>query len=347
MRCLAVLSRTLSWPRPLVLPRPSPLRLVIGRHRADLPPPGPRAAAAGAIDAILDHQRGEDALAQAPVGNAQPLAGPHLQHGLEDGAAGEHQVGALPADAGLAPRAPRSSRPSSSAVTARTSASSPASSRRRGCARTRQARCTPATVVTVPEVPSMCVEPPARRSFNLCSASKGVSMLRDVGRPWRRTCRASTKRPPKRSASVTTPTGSDVQAPMQFCTSMRSESERRHVVLAPRQIEEDELGGAAADVEHQRIVAAEIDERGAARDGELGLRLPADDLDVEPGLVARPLQELAAVGGEPAGLGGDQPRALDLVRARSCRHTPSAPRSCARWRPPTGGRSWIRPRPAG
>ena len=39
---------------------------------------------------------------------------------------------------------------------------------------------------------------------------------------------------------------------------------------------------------------AEIDQRGAAGDGQLGLRLAADDLDVEPGLRARALQELAA-----------------------------------------------------
>ena len=52
------------------------------------------------------------------------------------------------------------------------------------------------------------------------------------------------------------------------------------------QVEPDQLGGAAADVEHQREVAAEIDQRGAAGDRQLGLRLAAHDLDVEPGLAA-------------------------------------------------------------
>ena len=95
--------------------------------------------------------------------------------------------------------------------------------------------------------------------------------------------------------------------------SRRSDSEWRQGVLAAAEVEPDQLGRAAADVEHQREIAAEIDQRGTAGDCQLGLRLAADDGDVEPGLGARPLQELVRVGGEPAGLGGDQTGADHLV----------------------------------
>ena len=85
----------------------------------------------------------------------------------------------------------------------------------------------------------------------------------------------STNLPPNRSASVTTPTGSDVQAAMQLCTSSRSDSERRHGRASRVEVEPDQLGAAAADIEHQRAVAIAVDQRGAARDSELGLGLAA------------------------------------------------------------------------
>ena len=53
-------------------------------------------------------------------------------------------------------------------------------------------------------------------------------------------------------------------------------------------------------------IAGEIDQRGAAGDRQLGLRLAVDDLDVEARLGAGALQELRPVVGKAAGLGGDQ-----------------------------------------
>ena len=131
---------------------------------------------------------------------------------------------------------------------------------------------------------------------------------RRLRRPWPRTSSRFTKRPPKRSASVTTPTGSDVQAAMQLCASRRSDSERRRGVLAAAEVEPDQLGRAAADVEHQREIAAEVDQRRAARDRQPGLRLAADDLMSRPVSARTRCQELVRVGGEAAGLGGDQAR---------------------------------------
>ena len=124
-----------------------------------------RAGAGGARrqHAVLDHQGRQDAFAQTAVGNAQPLARPHAQDGLEDRAAGEHEVGAVAADARLGD-ALLVGAPQQVAVTARTSPRR-ASSRRRGCGHSAcRPSWMPATVVTVPEVPSRCMRRPARRS---------------------------------------------------------------------------------------------------------------------------------------------------------------------------------------
>src|SRR5512144_1599880 len=50
---------------------------------------------------ILGHQRGENALTQTSIGHAQALAWPNSKQRLEDGAASEHEIGALLADARL------------------------------------------------------------------------------------------------------------------------------------------------------------------------------------------------------------------------------------------------------
>ena len=129
-----------------------------------------------------------------------------------------------------------------------------------------------------------------------------------------------TNLPPKRSASVTTPTGSDVQAVMQPCASRRSDSEWRQVCLRrPRssQISSDEpppMSNTSAKSQPKSISEAQPETASLASVSRL------DDGDVEARLGARPLQELVGVGGEPAGLGGDQagadhPVPPDLGRA--------------------------------
>src|SRR5262249_58172011 len=65
-----------------------------------LPPPIPGAAFAS-IDAVLGHQRGQNAFTQSAVRHPQALAWPHLQHGFQNGAARKHQIGAFLADARL------------------------------------------------------------------------------------------------------------------------------------------------------------------------------------------------------------------------------------------------------
>ena len=86
------------------------------------------------------------------------------------------------------------------------------------------------------------------------------------------------------------------------------------------EIEPDQLRAATADIEDERPIAIAVDQRGAARHGELRLGLPAHDLDGKTGVAAHPVDELAAVGGDPARLGSDQARARHataphLVRA--------------------------------
>src|SRR5262245_26768118 len=54
-----------------------------------------------ALMTVLGHERGEDALAQAAVGNPQTLAVPGSEQRLKDGAAREHKIRSLLPDAGL------------------------------------------------------------------------------------------------------------------------------------------------------------------------------------------------------------------------------------------------------
>jgi hypothetical protein len=76
----------------------------------------------------------------------------------------------------------------------------------------------------------------------------------------------------------------------------------------PGEVEPDQLRAAAPDIEDKRPIAVAVDQRGAARHGELGLGLLAHDLDGKAGLAAHALDELAAVRGDAAGFSRDQPR---------------------------------------
>src|SRR5262249_29861072 len=70
-----------------------------------------------------------------------------------------------------------------------------------------------------------------------------------------------------------------------------------------------------ANVEHQRKVAARVEQGGAACDGELCLRLAADHLDIKARLLARAMEKLARIGGAAAGLSGNHSGALDAQAA--------------------------------
>src|SRR5262249_20912052 len=70
-----------------------------GRQSRESPQTG--AVAAPVPDAVLAHHLHQHALAQAAVGNPQPPAREGAAHSIENGAAGEHEIGALGADAGI------------------------------------------------------------------------------------------------------------------------------------------------------------------------------------------------------------------------------------------------------
>ena len=148
-----------------------------------------------------------------------------------------------------------------------------------------------------------------------------------------------TSTPPWRSASVTTPTGSESQARMRLHGSAGA---------GRRAVEPDDLGRAAADVEHDRPIAP----RGSASAAQpvtarCASVAPVDDLEVEPELVLHAGEEGGAVVGEPAGLGGDQARPRRRAAPPSCPGRSAAPRACGRSRRRSGGRRAPAPRRAG
>src|SRR3954452_12360203 len=80
------------------------------RSLSDLRPPVPRdfsaigaspqrVACRSALDAVGVHQRNQDALAQATIGDADAIGGPFAADRLENGAAGQDQVGPVATDA--------------------------------------------------------------------------------------------------------------------------------------------------------------------------------------------------------------------------------------------------------
>ena len=71
------------------------------------------------------------------------------------------------------------------------------------------------------------------------------------------------------------------------------------------QLEAADLRRAAADVEGERPARLGHQQRRAAGEGELGLLVIADDLDLDAGLAPDPADELGAIVGAAAGLGRD------------------------------------------
>ena len=107
----------------------------------------------------------------------------------------------------------------------------------------------------------------------------------------------------------------DPHAAMPF--GQRNDADRqRHPALhhrlrrpAPRRLglgEQDELGGAAADVEQDDAARLRIHQRRAAGGGEVGLGLAVDDLELDADALADDGEELGAVLGGAASFRGDQ-----------------------------------------
>ena len=109
-------------------------------------------------------------------------------------------------------------------------------------------------------------------------------------------------------STMRAPSGPDAAAHLQVHDRLRPALRRDR-----RQVEPDELGRAAADVEDQQLRGPRRDQRRAGDHREPRLLLGPDHLEAQPGLPRRHRQEAVAVARAPAGLGGDEPGVTDPV----------------------------------
>ena len=86
--------------------------------------------------------------------------------------------------------------------------------------------------------------------------------------------------------------------------------------LATGEVDQRDLGRAAADIEQHHAARVALDQRTAAGNRKAGLGLSVDDFQLEAGLALDAFEELDAIGGGAAGLGGDQPGLPDLAVAQ-------------------------------
>ena len=258
------------------------------RHRQ---PPRPAVRA----DAIGAHQLREDALAQAPVGDADALGGKAGADRLEDRAAREHQVGALDADAavggaiGIAHRAQppdrgvdfaaRQPEPVDRAPVVAGEIEMHAGDRRHGARRAEQMEA---------RAPAQMRDP----------RGEGGERLVDVAdhrrEHFRRDVLAAKSLGERDDAEPQRFPGLDLPRPA--------------VVAAARH--PDDLGGAAADVEQHGAFGLRVGEFAAAGGREIGLGATVDDLEFEADAFAHPVQELA-----PVRRRSGRPRSRSVARA--------------------------------
>ncbi len=301
------------------------LDLRVFRTRA---PPGPglsvswslprSAAPAAAPHAVVGHQFAQNALAQAAVGDAQPLATARRARIASRMAqpASTRSARSAPMQ-GLATRAWKS-QPSSFSIMASTfgvvhpqpvDAAAVVAFEAEMHAGQRRHRAGGAEQVE------------ARRRTSHGRAGRGPRSLpacRRRRRPSPRTAAGVTSRPPNRSASETTPTGSEVQETMWLA----SRGERW-----PRDVDQRDLGRAAADVEQHDAVGVALDQRAAARHRQPRLGAAVDDLERQPGLAprrARGTRRHCRPSGRPRWRSAAS--APDRAAGAACRRRPSAPR---------------------
>lgn len=85
-----------------------------------------------------------------------------------------------------------------------------------------------------------------------------------------------------------------------------------------RHLHPAEFGAAAADIEHQSMRDAMVEQRRTAVDRQVRLFVVGDDFELDPGLAGDPLEEGVAVRGPPAGLGRHRAHAGDPAPVHLC-----------------------------
>jgi hypothetical protein len=246
------------------------------------------------------HHLHQHAFAQAAIGDAQPLAREGAADRLQDGAAGEHQIGALGADAGVGDAALVAHGEQPLDHTADLAVAHPA------------AVDAAALVARQFEIDARDRGHRARRAEHVQAvdaAIRGGEAI-DVGRDFLDHGRkqfaahghAAVALGKRHHADRDRGPGANLRV-------------RRAIARGQRRAEQHQLGGAAADVEQDDALGMRIDQRRAAGGGEPRLGLAVDDFQLDADLGPHAVEEVDAVGRGPAGFGGDQARPGDAAIA--------------------------------
>ncbi|CDX24681.1 hypothetical protein MPL3356_410016 [Mesorhizobium plurifarium] len=258
-----------------------------------------------APDAVIGHQLAQDTLAQAAVGDAQPLRRPDTADRFQDRAAGEHEVCAVGADAGVGATLLEipADQPLYHAVDAvavhpeAVDAAAVIAIEIEMHAGERRHRAGSAEQMEVGagqhmREPVAAVEGLQPGGHVLDHCGKSLARHRAAAEALRERDDADGQRRP----------GDDVVGQTWRASS--------------GQVDQRDLGRSAADVEQHHALGVALDQRAAAGNGQARLGLAVDDLELQPGLALDPVQELDTVGGRAAGLRRDQPGFPDLAVAQ-------------------------------
>ena len=249
------------------------------------------------------------------VGDAQPLARKRAADRLEDGAAGQHEIGALGADAGIGDAAfvAHGEQPLDHA---------------------RDLRVAHPAAVDAAAVVARQIEMDAGDRRH---RARGAEQVQPRGaavlgaRSGRRRPRPPRPSPRtlRRHRDAAVAFGERHDADRQRDPGARSPGAAGRASVGAAAAEPDELRGAAADVEQDGAVGRRVDQRRAAGGGEPRLGFAIDDLKLDADLVADALEEVEAVAGRAAGLRRDQPRAGDAAVSHLGAADAAVPRSRA------------------
>ncbi len=251
-------------------------------------------------DAVGAHHLRQDALAQAAVGDADPLGGKMPPDRLENRAARQNEVGPLHADAG---------------VGGAFGVAHPPQPVDRGVdfgARQPQAVDRAAVVAGQIEMHAGDGRHRPRRAQQVKAAASLVAgdALGEGGQGF---CDA-----PRHGGENL---GGDVLAAEGLGERHDAEAQRfpgfdaaHRRKVSPTSVQPDDLRGAAADIEQNDRLGVAIGEFAATGDGQRGFGFTVDDLEPQPQALAHLVEELGAVFGGAASFRRDQARARDAAR---------------------------------